>query len=92
MKRQQQRLDLFEKNAEFDEILSTYNNQMLQMEADNNLLLVEIRRIIKVDTNIATLGQKPNADLDTAANVDQLREQFDRIIKSQKCTIQSVTK
>lgn len=74
MKRQQQRLDLFEKNAEFDEILATYNNQMLQMEADNNLLLVEIRRIIKVDTSIATLGQKPNADLDTAANVDQLRE------------------
>ena len=50
VKLQQQRLDMFERNAEFDEILKTYNNQMQQMESDNILLLAEIRRIIKVDS------------------------------------------
>lgn len=40
---------------------------MLQMEADNNLLLAEIRRIIKTDTNIACT-QKPNTDLDQTNN------------------------
>lgn len=46
------------------------------MEADNNLLLAEIRRIIKVDTVIHQIGQKPNQDLETAAGFSELRESF----------------
>lgn len=52
VKRQQAKLDLFEKNAEFDEVLATYNAQMQAVEADNNLLLTELRKIIKLETNI----------------------------------------
>jgi hypothetical protein len=62
------------------------------MEADNNLLLAEIRRIIKVDTVIHQIGQKPNQDLETAAGFSELRESFEKITKSLKGSVQSLTK
>lgn len=62
------------------------------MEADNNLLLAEIRRVIKVDTVIQQIGQKPNQDLETAAGFAELRESFDKITKSLKGSVQNLTK
>jgi len=66
---------------------------MQQMEAETSLLLAEIRRMIKIDSTIQTVMQtQKSPDLDAAQNPSQLRDNFERIIKSQKCTVLSITK
>jgi hypothetical protein len=88
-KRQQAKLTLYERNAEFDEVLATYNAQMQAMEADNNFLLAEIRRVIKVETSIVAIQVASN---DPTVNIEQLRENFDKVTKSQKLSLKTLTK
>lgn len=69
VKRQRAKLDLFEKNAEFDEVLATYNLQMQVLESDNQLLLAEIRKVYKTDTSIAAALQKVEAEGESPSTV-----------------------
>lgn len=50
LKRQQERLNVFEARSEFEDILQTYNAQMCNLEQENNVLLQEVKRVCKIDS------------------------------------------
>ena len=50
VKRSQERLEQFESQSEFEDILQTYNNQMCNLENENNILIQEVKRACKIES------------------------------------------
>ncbi len=50
LKRQSERLLLFEAKCEFEDVLQTYNMQMCNLESENNILIQEVKRTFKVES------------------------------------------
>ena len=44
-KRQENRINVFERGNDFHDILHTFNSQMVQLEQENSILLTEIKHL-----------------------------------------------
>ena len=86
LKRQQERLNIFEARSDFEDILQTYNAQMCNLEQENNVLLQEVKRVCKIDSLTTKLKNdlaQKNVPSGNKLTCEQVQT-YERVIKQLK--------